>query len=100
MKRHALFLDGTWNTVTDNTNVYRMKSLYAVSADQDCYYSPGVGTQYGEKFTGGIWGWGLDAEVIRAYEWIVDHYNPEDRLYIFGFSPRSLHCPKSGNFPI
>jgi uncharacterized protein (DUF2235 family) len=85
-KRHALFLDGTWNTVTDNTNVYRMKSLCAVSADQDCYYSAGVGTQYGEKLTGGIWGWGLDAEVIQAYEWLVDNYSPNDRIFIFGFS--------------
>jgi uncharacterized protein (DUF2235 family) len=85
-KRHALFLDGTWNTVTDNTNVYRMKSLCAVNADQDCYYSAGVGTQYGEKFTGGIWGWGLDAEVIQAYAWLVENYNLNDRIYIFGFS--------------
>ena len=86
MKRHALFLDGTWNTVTDNTNVYRMKSHCAVSAEQDCYYSSGVGTQYGQKFTGGIWGWGLDEEVIQAYEWLVENYSPEDRIFIFGFS--------------
>lgn len=72
-KRLALFLDGTWNTVTDNTNVYRMKSLCDCGSDQVAYYSAGVGTQYGEKFTGGIFGYGLDAEVIQAYQWIVDN---------------------------
>ena len=27
--RIALFLDGTWNNVSDNTNVWRLKSLCA-----------------------------------------------------------------------
>jgi uncharacterized protein (DUF2235 family) len=26
-KRIALFLDGTWNVVSNNTNVWRLKSL-------------------------------------------------------------------------
>ncbi len=85
-KRIALFLDGTWNTVNDNTNVWRMKSLCAVNADQVCYYSAGVGTQRGEKVSGGMFGYGLDDEVIRAYEWLIENYNLEDHIYIFGFS--------------
>lgn len=28
-KRIAVFLDGTWNTVGDNTNVWRLKALCA-----------------------------------------------------------------------
>jgi uncharacterized protein (DUF2235 family) len=28
-KRLALFLDGTWNTLDDNTNVWRLKALCA-----------------------------------------------------------------------
>jgi hypothetical protein len=28
-KRLAIFLDGTWNVVGDNTNVWRLKSLCA-----------------------------------------------------------------------
>ena len=85
-KRIALFLDGTWNTVQDNTNVWRMKSLGAFAADQVCYYSVGVGTQYGERLTGGMFGYGLDDEVIRAYEWLTENYNPNDRIFLFGFS--------------
>ena len=85
-KRLALFLDGTWNTSDDNTNVWRLKALAETSPEQPCYYSVGVGTQRGERLRGGMFGYGLDAEVIRAYEWIVEQYRPEDRLFIFGFS--------------
>lgn len=85
-KRLALFLDGTWNTVTDNTNVYRLKSLCASRDDQVCYYSAGVGTQYGERIVGGMFGYGLDAEVLQAYEWLVENYTPDDRIFVFGFS--------------
>ncbi len=86
VRRLALFLDGTWNTVNDNTNVYRLKSLCVGGAEQLCYYSAGVGTQYGERVMGGMFGYGLDAEVIQAYEWLVENYNAGDRLFIFGFS--------------
>jgi len=85
-RRIALFLDGTWNTANDNTNVYRMKSLCAECSDQISYYSAGVGTQHGERLSGGMFGYGLDAEVIQAYEWLVDNYSPGDRVFVFGFS--------------
>jgi uncharacterized protein (DUF2235 family) len=85
-KRIALFLDGTWNTSDDNTNVWRMKSLFASGSDQICYYSAGVGTLFGQRLIGGMWGYGLDDEVLRAYAWLIEHYDPGDRLFIFGFS--------------
>jgi uncharacterized protein (DUF2235 family) len=85
-KRIALFLDGTWNTVNDNTNVYRMKSLCVAAADQLRYYSAGVGTQYGERLIGGMFGYGLDAEVIQAYEWLIEHFVHGDQVFLFGFS--------------
>jgi uncharacterized protein (DUF2235 family) len=43
-RRIALFLDGTWNTVNDDTNVWRLKSLSTGDPQQICYYSKGVGT--------------------------------------------------------
>jgi uncharacterized protein (DUF2235 family) len=89
-KRVALFLDGTWNTVNDNTNVWRFKSLLALTGadgiDQFAYYSTGVGTVFGERLRGGMLGYGLNGEIIRAYEWLIDNYNPGDTLFIFGFS--------------
>ena len=45
--------DGTWNTTHDNTNVWRLKSMCTQSSAQTVYYSAGVGTQRGEKISGG-----------------------------------------------
>ncbi|RMQ50442.1 hypothetical protein ALQ04_02895 [Pseudomonas cichorii] len=86
VKRIALFLDGTWNNVDDNTNVYRAKSLCNKSPEQLCYYSAGVGTQAGDHIAGGMFGIGINQEVLSAYEWLVDHYEPDARIFIFGFS--------------
>lgn len=85
-KRIALFLDGTWNNVNDNTNVWRLKSLCAKSPEQMVYYSAGVGTQLGEHLSGGMFGIGINEEVINAYEWLVEHYEADAQLFIFGFS--------------
>jgi uncharacterized protein (DUF2235 family) len=84
-KRLAIFLDGTWNAVDDNTNVWRLKSLCAPkSADgaiQLVYYDIGV-----NGFVGGMFGKGLDANVTEAYDWLIDNYNPGDQVFLFGFS--------------
>ena len=85
-KRIALFLDGTWNVISNNTNVWRIKSLCQCDDTQVIYYSAGVGTQYGSEAVGGMFGYGLDQEVIDAYEWLVEKYNSGDEIYIFGFS--------------
>ena len=89
-KRLAVFVDGTWNTVNDNTNVWRLKSLPAPKGpdgvEQLSYYSTGVGTAFGERVRGGMFGYGLTDEIIRAYEWLIEHYNIGDELFIFGFS--------------
>jgi uncharacterized protein (DUF2235 family) len=85
-KNIALFLDGTWNTVDDDTNVWRLKSLCSLEGNQVLYYSTGVGTTFGQHIMGGMFGYGLDDEVIRAYQWLIENYNPGDRLFIFGFS--------------
>ena len=60
-KRLALFLDGTWN-VSDNTNVWRLRSLFAATGadglEQRAYYSAGLGTKFGERIRGGMFGRG------------------------------------------
>jgi uncharacterized protein (DUF2235 family) len=84
-KRLALFLDGTWNEVDSNTNVWRMKLLCApASTDgkpQLTYYEIGV-----NGLVGGSTGKGLDANIRKAYEWLVENYNDGDEIFIFGFS--------------
>jgi hypothetical protein len=86
MKRLAIFLDGTWNTLNNNTNVWRLKSLTAETADQRVYYSQGVGTSRGEVARGGITGWGIDDEIIEAYTWLIQNFDDGDEIFIFGFS--------------
>jgi uncharacterized protein (DUF2235 family) len=89
-KRIALFLDGTWNTVRDNTNVWRLRALCAEkSADgarQVVYYDQGVGTRRMEKVRGGMFGYGLDVNVIAAYHWLIENYTTGDDVFVFGFS--------------
>jgi uncharacterized protein (DUF2235 family) len=84
-KRLALFLDGTWNSVDSNTNVWRMRALCASKGKdgkpQLVYYSVGV-----NGFLGGVFGQGLDENIRLAYEWIIENYNDGDEIFIFGFS--------------
>lgn len=95
LKRLAIFLDGTWNTLGNNTNVWRLKSLCDPSAEhQMVYYGQGVGTRLGEKARGGVAGYGLDNEIIDAYSWLIETYAPGDDIFLFGFS-RGAYAARS-----
>jgi uncharacterized protein (DUF2235 family) len=92
-KKLALFLDGTWNAVGTNTNVWRLRSL---CADKDAegrqqlrYYDTGV-----NGVIGGGWGKGLTENVQEAYNWLVENYEDGDQIFIFGFS-RGAHTARS-----
>jgi len=84
-KRLAVFLDGTWNVVGDDTNVWRMKSLCAPADAQGVaqlvHYEKGV-----SGLLGGLFGDGVDKNITNAYQWLVDNYDPGDDIFIFGFS--------------
>ena len=89
MKRIALFLDGTWNTVDSKTNVYRLSRAVLSNASgvaQHVFYDQGVGTKRFEWLRGGALGYGLGANVVEAYAWLLREYEPGDEIYIFGFS--------------
>ena len=89
-KRLALYLDGTWNQVSDNTNIWRFRALFLPASADGCeqlaYYSTGLGTKFGEKISGGLFGAGIDTAITSAYEWLIDNYMPNDEIFIFGFS--------------
>ncbi|WLA46826.1 DUF2235 domain-containing protein [Bradyrhizobium elkanii] len=78
MKRLAIFLDGTFNTLNNNTNVWRLRSLTSETADQRVYYSQGVGTIRGEVFRDGVAGYGIDNEIIEAYTWLIQNFDDGD----------------------
>jgi len=86
MKKLAIFLDGTFNTLNNNTNVWRLKSLTSETVDQRVYYSQGVGTKRGEVARGGVTGYGIDDEIIEAYTWLIQNFDDGDEIFIFGFS--------------
>lgn len=94
-----LCCDGTSNRFTaDRTNV--LKLCFALTKDperQIVYYHPGLGTRapVGTRTTvGSRWariaglafGAGLKADVADAYIYLMNHYRPGDRVYLFGFS--------------
>ena len=89
-KRLALFFDGTWNKPESNTNVWRLSLMLAEQgADgvpQQVFYDKGVGTRWYDRISGGAFGAGLPENVRMGYCWLMEHYNPGDEIFIFGFS--------------
>lgn len=99
MRNLVVCCDGTWNTpdqadqgVPTPTNVVRLFNTLAEQGvggeAQLGYYHPGVGTDgtWWDRLVGGGAGVGLGRNVMSAYQWLARHYQPGDRLFLFGFS--------------
>src|SRR5262249_31574842 len=98
-QRLVVCLDGTWNNRDDSTNVLQHFAL-AVSGPapdgegitQTKHYIEGVGTGVLDGITGGGFGFGLETNVRKAYDWLIANYHDgsspadADEIYIFGFS--------------
>ena len=96
-KRLVVCCDGTWNRPDQSsdgkqspTNVTKVARAVAredtAGTAQVVYYHRGVGSHRGERLRGGAFGFGLSRDVLRAYRFIVENYEPGDQLYFFGFS--------------
>jgi uncharacterized protein (DUF2235 family) len=90
-RRLALLFDGTWNKPESNTNVERLRQLIAstdaAGVPQLVNYIPGVGVSPGiTHLLGGAFGYGLSDNVIDGYQWLCENWQPDDELYLFGFS--------------
>lgn len=93
-----LLLDGTGNEVKDNlTNVVKLYRCAERSDNQRVFYHPGIGTvplitdwspaaQSAIATFGLATGWGLDANILAAYCYLIETYQPGDRIFLFGFS--------------
>jgi uncharacterized protein (DUF2235 family) len=101
MRRLIVCCDGTWNRADweggSATNVIRMarciKPVAAPSTpggqaiSQIVYYHPGVGTGNRiDKMLGGALGIGVAQNVRDAYAFLVNNYEPDDEIFLFGFS--------------
>lgn len=98
-KNLVVCCDGTANQVVsgDNTNVVRLCAAAIKDASQIVYYGPGLGTMEAEgaltwwqrawtKLAGLASGYGIARDIRNAYAFIMVHYEPGDRLFLFGFS--------------
>ncbi|MET7732949.1 DUF2235 domain-containing protein [Streptomyces sp. NPDC005402] len=93
MARHLVVCcDGTWNRADQShkTNVAKValavRQRTAVGTEQRVYYHSGVGAQRPERLRGGAFGLGLSRNVLDAYRFLIQTYEPGDSLYLFGFS--------------
>jgi uncharacterized protein (DUF2235 family) len=96
-KRLIVCCDGTWNTADQAiagqarpTNVTKLAlsvaATDAAGVRQCVYYHRGVGTSRWQRLRGGAFGFGLSGNVLDAYRFLIDNYQPDDQLYFFGFS--------------
>ncbi|MFI1938726.1 DUF2235 domain-containing protein [Streptomyces purpureus] len=100
-KNIVVCLDGTGNQLkaTGNTNVVRLYEMLDLGdpTRQIAYYDPGVGTfsaagawtapgRKVSRLSGLAFGSGLKTNLAEAYTYLMRHYEPGDRLYLFGFS--------------
>ena len=83
-RRLVLCLDGTWNREDSSTNVLHHFTLAInaqfasddkTSVPQLRHYLKGVGTGPLDNITGGGFGFGLEANVREAYNWLVANYH-------------------------
>lgn len=92
MRRLVVCCDGTWSTAsrTAPTNVVRLHRALAEVGDdgvpQRSCYVEGVGTRPLERLLGGVFGFGLSANVQDGYRFLVETFEPGDELFLLGFS--------------
>ena len=108
MKNIVICCDGTrgkYDAEEKNTNVVRLfERLAPDGSDQVSYYDPGVGTHSSAWTWLGRWlsnlavsatgtsllGAGVKGNVRQAYKYLMEHYEPRDRVFLFGYS-RGAH---------
>ena len=85
--------DGTGNSAAKfhGTNVWRIFTALdrqSADAEQITYYDDGVGTDSVRilRLLGGGFGLGLTRNIIQAYRFLVMNYEPNDKVFLFGFS--------------
>ncbi|MBW4935356.1 DUF2235 domain-containing protein [Marinobacter sp. F4206] len=95
VERLVICADGTWNRPEEDlhkdvpTNVLRMaraiSPLTARGWPQHVFYDWGIGSYY-NAVIGGATGRGIHKNIMDAYRYIVQNYEPDTELYFFGFS--------------
>lgn len=95
----VLCCDGTSNQFAkDRTSVIKLFGALVKNPDvQAAYYHPGIGTRaptgaaghvgsWLGKIAGLAFGYKLQDDIVDAYRFVMNEYQPGDRIFIFGFS--------------
>lgn len=86
--------DGTWNRPEEDiekdfpTNVLKLSRAINPSADglkQHVFYDWGLGS-YHSSLSAGATGRGIHKNILDGYRYIIQNYNPDDKIFLFGFS--------------
>ncbi len=91
-KRLVVCCDGTWNSPDQDapTNVTKLALAVArrdeAGVEQRVFYHVGVGVKRSERLRGGAFGRGLGRDVRDCYRFLVESFEPDDELFLFGFS--------------
>lgn len=108
-KNIVIFSDGTGQdggvrAEQRMSNIYKLYRACRVAPDtaidpreQVSFYDPGLGTEttatgltgavrYVQKLTASVAGRGIATNIADCYEFILNHYQPGDRIFLFGFS--------------
>jgi len=97
-KNIIICCDGTGNEFGDkNSNVVNLYKTLIRDKDQIAYYHPGVGTmgsrsalsrigKWWTRVVGLAFGYGISDNVADAYQFLMRTFEPEDHVYVFGFS--------------
>jgi uncharacterized protein (DUF2235 family) len=108
-KNIVVFSDGTGQDggVRPEQRISNIYKLYWASRnhpgnaidphDQVAFYDAGLGTDIGataltapirfvQKLLGSVAGKGIKRNIAECYEFIINHYQPGDRIFLFGFS--------------
>jgi len=97
-KKIVICCDGTGNEIGKKiSNVLKLYRILKRTDAQRVYYNPGVGTigqqnawqrfrQNASAVFGLATGYGLDNDILSAYRFLAETYEPGDKVYLFGFS--------------
>ena len=99
MKNIVVCCDGTsakYGDEDENTNVVRLfERLGKDGKKQISFYDPGVGTysplrtfltRWVHRLTMAVSGAGIRDNIWEAYKYLMDYYEPGDKIYLFGYS--------------
>ncbi|GAA4915363.1 putative alpha/beta hydrolase family protein DUF2235 [Actinomycetospora succinea] len=111
MKRLVVCCDGTWNSPDEMdadglpvpTNVSMIaRAVAETDAEghgQRVFYDKGVGTAGRlDRITGGAFGAGVSRNVLAAYRFLIDTYEPGDEIFFFGFSRGAFTARSTAGF--